>query len=310
MADMASSDSAKTFADFIINCSGTEININKKLFNGIGTIDFKESEDEVSRTSVDFNVELVKKYVSLVELRRAMNFYFFVDGVMKDDVKEVSDTMKETTDFIDLFSLCETLGDMSMAFFASYFIFIELDAGEIGKKKFPLCFLRHFSGKYYAELFDTVLGDHDIDFRERFSEPIHLMQVRKLDLEYYYEICALRTKLNGKFMTIEKDDTGSNKLLIINEVRDFLDKTLQPVLFNCVIFCDYIGDVASATPSEFDGVDFHGPTFCCSVFIAIMKKSIEKHVDLKFIEDELAKPYDTLFKVDDSGGADESKGDT
>lgn len=247
------------WGDFVLNGTDSVVIINKELFNGDGTITFTEGSDTRTEVRGSWSNTLLTTYKQLVELRKAMNFYFFVDGVMKDDVSEVSEGLRESVDFSELFDLCETINDKSMAYYCSYFIEITLDTPRWGNFKFPLCYLRHFNGTYYAELLGTIIVGDDDERDDKFDQSVPLIDVKRFDMDFYFAFCELRTRLNGKmFVTCNK---------LQDVVIAFLDKYTYEVIGQAIKFGNSIGD-AHGSATDLMDIDFHQVTEVCGCYFS------------------------------------------
>lgn len=285
----SSGDGAKSYGTFVLRGSSGTVNISKELFDGIGCIVFDNGVCEDSEVSGDWSNELLEKYVELCKLRRAMNFFFFVDGVMKDDVREVSEVWREELDFIQLFELSETLHDDGMAYYASYFIDIQIST-PVGEYTMPLIYLRHHDGIYYSDFIGNMLDD----LNERFIEPLYLINVGKFDMIVYKDFCKLRMKNNGKLYT----DTKNLK----KDVYETLNKYSDEVLGTALEFANYIGDLTT----EHDKVMVHEYHHYANVIGCVIGTQFRTSTEFSDINKYLTainKPPTYLYKGGGAGGA-------
>lgn len=279
--------------NFIIHGSDGTVSISKELYEGEACISF-EHKDKDTEVRGDWSVELLTEYKKLVDLRRAMNFYFFVDGVMKDDVKEVSEVMKsDGFDFTELFALCETIGDKSLAYYSTYYINIDIVdvAGE--HYSFPLVHMRHSSGKFYSELLSTMLDIEDVD--EPFSEEIPLINAKNLDIEFYLKFCKLRTRLNGKlFETNDK---------LFDSVIAFLDKYSYEIIGQAVKFGIYLGDGVLSDTLDYVTMEAQPMSNALGCYIGGVIDTTEEFETLNNVLTRVGGKATTLLRTDAEGSA-------
>lgn len=286
------------WGDLVLNSGDAIVVLSKELFNGEGTITFTNESNEKTEVHGDWSHTLLSAYRQLVELRKAMNFYFFVDGKMKDDVSEISEGLRESVNFYEMFDLCESVGDKSMAYYCSYFMEVPL-VTDWGKFKFPLCYLRNFNGEFYAELLKAML-DEDEDVDNRFEQDVPLVKVNKFDMDFYFAFCGLRTRLNGKMFMTE------HKLLDI--VKEFLDQYSYEVIGQAIQFGDYIGDAHGRT-DDLMTIDFHQITEVCGCYFATLVGDEEDFDTVNDVVTRADKPATQLMRdseeeaTEDSGTA-------
>lgn len=281
------SDESKEWGDFIIHGRDGTINLSKELYNGKGTIAFKEKNGENSEDRGDWPVELLLVYKQLVELRRAMNFYFFVDGVMKDDVREVSICLKESgLDFVQLFDLCEALGDKSIAYYCTYYIDIPIQNEIDGTVMLPLVYFRHYNGEFYSDVLLTMIeiGEGGLHF----DEEIPLINSKKFDLEFYTEFCKLRTRLNGRLFETQ------NKILDV--VRTFLDKYSFEVIGQAIKFGDYLGD-SRKDNTKFIDMELHPMSDALGCYVASLIGTSEEFDTVNKVVTRVNKPATSLLRI-------------
>lgn len=283
----------KTFADFIIKGSDGQINISKELFDDENTITFNVDSDKVTEVSGDWSTTLIKSYSDFATLRRDMNYYFFVKGIMKPDVKDFVEVKKEDgLDFNDLFDMCETLGDSSMAYFASYFVDIKLKFGSFGMHTFPLVFLRHYTGTYYSTFIETLLENSGDDIVP------DILTAKQFDAEFYYEFCALRTRLNGKMFDSDK--------CLNKDTIDFLDTIDTAVISNAIVFADAIRDCVSINTYHgteavnFSKLEFNDCACVCGAYLAIFLKSTNDFPSIKEAVEHYATVPTKLYRDKDT----------
>lgn len=228
---------ASKFGCFIIECIGRgEYRISKELYDAPHTITFNNSISEDTKVRSDWDFDLVREYVNLVHLRQSMAFHFFNEGVMKDDVYEYSEVLREKIDFEKLFYFCENIGDVSMAYYASHFIKLTLVCAK-EKWYFPLAFLRHWSGKYYSAFIQTLVEMCDEGESSPFTQDLPIVNGNKFVMEFYYQFCKLRNRFNGQLFIRDK----KLKPLVTTE----LDKFTLEVIGSAIKFGSYLCDESS-----------------------------------------------------------------
>lgn len=283
-----------TYGSLVLRGAVGMISISKELFDGVGCITFDNGVREDTEVSGGWSTELLEKYFELCKLRRAMNFFFFMDGIMKDDVREVSEALRDVLDFSELFELCETLKDVGMAYYASYFIEIKFST-PVGEHVLPLIYLRHHDGTYYSDLIGTMLGDEDMaDGEERFSDTLHLINVGKFDFELYRNFCKLRVKHNGKLYADTKH--------VIPDVYETMSKYSDEALGAALDFANYIGDLTTE-PDKVMEHPYHYYANCIGCVIGTQFQKLTEFTDLNEYLIAINKPPTHLFKPGGKGGA-------
>jgi hypothetical protein len=287
-------DAEKTiYGNLIIHGSDGFISISKELYEGDSCIVF-EHMDTDNEVYGDWSVELLFSYKRLVELRRAMNYYFFVDGIMKDDVKEVSEVMKDDGfNFTELFMLCVTLDDKSLSYYSTYYINIDVVNIEEKHFSFPFVHMRHSSGVFYSELLSTMFDIADAE--DPFNEEIPLINAKPFDIEFYLEFSKMRTRLNGKLFET------NNKLL--NTVTTFLDKYSFEIIGQAIKFGDYLCDGIRDKNPDYISMDIHPMSNALGCYIANLISSTEEFKSLNNILENVGKKAITMLRVDTEGSS-------
>jgi len=297
VAPEGADEGSTVWGDFIIHGRDGTISLSKELFNGEGTIDFTTNSKENSEARGDWPTELLLVYKQLVELRRAMNFYFFIDGVMKDDVSEISVSLKEGgLDFLQLFYLCETLKDTSIAYYSTYYIEAPLQTSVDGTVMMPLVYLRHYNGQFYAEVIATMLDDDEGGFS--FDEEIPLINAKKFDLEFYMKFCKLRTKLNGKLF--------ENDYKILDIVKTFLDKYSYQTIGQAIKFGDFIGD-SNKDGTKYTEMELHMMSDALGCYVASLVGTTEDFSTVEAVVTHVDKPATSLLRESGEGSGEAVK---